>query len=320
MRQTVSGICAVVAIASTALACGSTSNDGGSVPDAGGQSDATASIDGPSDAPSDTVDATSCSLDPDTSGTAQAIADSACTPHGDCCTQIGLAFETATCVQALAPKLQQLIDAARCRGAQYDPTGVADCIAAMKAYAQSCPMNYSGGLGALYELSQQACSHVLDGTQQPGEPCDSHFDCVQAQGSVTECVSSQCLRTTYGQQGASCDPFAEPLRPECNEYDGLICKNDTCEALIPIGDPCTSTIYCVPEAYCEQGTCQPRKALGEACADDCEPLLTCVNGTCGGTLGDPCTADSECASHQCASGKCAPRNHFVSVIAGMNCH
>lgn len=225
----------------------------------------------------------------------------------------------------LVSLLQNAFDAARCRGATYNTTGVADCIATTQAYSASCPMYYSGGLGWAYELSKMACARVFDGTQQPGEPCDSNFDCAQIEGSMTTCVFhdgiSECVRTLYGAQGASCDPFARPIETDCNEYEGLDCSGGQCVALGQFGDACVYDGDCVREAYCESASCQPRKALGEACDDNCEYGLKCVNGICGGELGAACSAGSECSSSKCIQGRCVPFNNLVSgLLVGMNCY
>ncbi len=210
------GVLAVLGVVGNSTSDSNAATDAGSTVDSGGL-DSGGGDAGGGDA--------ACSPEPDQSGHAQAMAEAVCAPHAGCCTQIGLGFDTTACVQELAPRYQVFFDGARCRGGQYVPSAVAECIAALEAYAGSCPMNYgTGDLGELYHRADRACAAVFDGISEPGEPCDSDLDCVQTPGSVTECDSGQCVRTVWGQEGSSCDTSAEPIATDCDKYDGLICR------------------------------------------------------------------------------------------------
>lgn len=113
----------------------------------------------------------------------------------------------------------------------------------------------------------------------------------------------------YGCGAATCGPGTACYRGECREACGSdvceaneLCVADHCEPSCG-GEPCP-TLFCETNAECDDGS-------------------ECRAGACvrpGARLGDPCTADGDCASGVCsATGFCAMECVHGLCSAGAQC-
>lgn len=169
-----------------------------------------------------------------------------------------------------------------------------------------------------------------------GALCNVSADCVDS----AYCAMDRTCRTRLAR-GASCgdapdgcarglycvDAFVDGATPECRRRPR-------------IGEPCNFDICADVGAFCHEGTCTRGLTIGESCHPDrygcsrfyqckyyetgtCERLpgpgehcfyARCVDAWCAAgepprciptsAIGDYCTADAHCGTHQCVSGVC----------------
>lgn len=138
----------------------------------------------------------------------------------------------------------------------------------------------------------------------PDEPCTADTDCHPG----LACVSDSCAPVL-----APCiDPSA------CGDNAACVASQArVCEPLSQLGQPCTNSGDCMPDGWCEAGTCAARPGAGAPCADGvyCGEGLACVfaTGECDDMPedGEPCALGEMgpfvCGEEQaCVSGLCAP--------------
>jgi hypothetical protein len=136
---------------------------------------------------------------------------------------------------------------------------------------------------------------------QPGLACD-----YTAQACVVQQVSVSL--------GAACRPEVDTceapyLCVAADDSDG-----SACGAAKAVGTACRAfSLDCGTAGWCDfevgqaRGTCQAKRADGEACTRNQECALLCHQGTCRSSLvedGQPCTFAEECAGGVCG-GSCA---------------
>ena len=113
-----------------------------------------------------------------------------------------------------------------------------------------------------------------------GTACGPAF-CTGTELHARQCdASRQCL----GGVGTACEPFA--------------CSGSACTTT------CSTTTDCAPDAFCQNGTCVPRRPAGDKCTsnDDCASTF-CANGVCCNTKCD----------HQCEA--CDRVDHEGTCVA-----
>ncbi|MCA9615572.1 MAG: matrixin family metalloprotease [Myxococcales bacterium] len=152
--------------------------------------------------------------------------------------------------------------------------------------------------------STGACEARPTGGAELGQPCESN----------EACNSGLCATTAAGSVcSQSCDGFNTASCPSGFYCDGLAtgaCGAGVCLAGSPgagaVGDPCNDNTDC-SNFYCFLGLCSEPcnpETVG-ACPGGgvCQVGALACRGACGaaGSLGDPCDANSECASEMCAT-------------------
>ena len=133
---------------------------------------------------------------------------------------------------------------------------------------------------------------------EPGERCESHFDCVPRAHCETD---GRCVPV----------PLVEGERClfGCGRGD-LYCDLNTltCARYSALGTPCGEDRPCdAAYAFCD-GVCRLQPDVGEACGGDrrCVPRAVCRAGRCE-ALGEPkdaCTEDGDCWQSCSDSGEC----------------
>ncbi len=133
----------------------------------------------------------------------------------------------------------------------------------------------------------EACASLFVPLVAAGGACEQQWDCQdQLVCEATDIQSQSLICTTPAALNESCLPqvdiIAAPART-CAE--GLTCSNFVCiEAVVApppaIGDPCIDTFDCGDELRCDlidelanEGTCQARRNIGEACEQDDDCVL-----------------------------------------------
>lgn len=135
----------------------------------------------------------------------------------------------------------------------------------------------------------EACSEI-------GE-CAQGLDCVGFESRET---SGRCEREY--REGAACDE--DDALGSCGQW--LKCREGRCVFDLSIGKlgaACLASEGDCRGGFCEDGTCVPRRSLGDACTDTapCQQPYSCIDGacaeppaTCTGEVGDVCTGSLEC--------------------------
>jgi hypothetical protein len=138
---------------------------------------------------------------------------------------------------------------------------------------------------------------LLAGAVAAGETCERAVEC--APGTVCMKQNGVCrgVCSSLPKEGERCAFGCGP---------GLRCEGDTCVALRAVNEPCATTAECASDLIC-QGSCRPRRKLGETCGFDqdrlsqCEPGLACdvvpfVSGAVG-TCVTPRKSGETCRFH-----------------------
>jgi len=229
---------------------------------------------------------------------------------GEACCRVGEACEDGQC--AAAPEPVECIAAGEpCKG-----VGRACCDGRVCASGQ-------GG------MTDVACYVPKTGA------CTTRTDCVYGMA----CVGGRCAPPAPVEQlGGACDAAAQQL---C-AYSGATCAAYTepgapggTYCTLPVGMTCTGDPDCTcykcfyPNGWASGGSRSGRASAntkaccypsGQACQNDnqCCTGLSCVNGTCGGTIctppGGDCTA-TPCCDGTCSNGVC-PGGFTCAAIGG----
>lgn len=278
-----------------------------------------------------------------------AMAAAICDNIGACCTAHGYQNNTTTCHDHVLGIYQDLMDAvALSDGVTYDAKAAATCVEGQKAYVIKCVPDQ----GDIDELNA-ACSKVVVGATQNGQPCTNSFQCAGAAtgssvcndesdldgGSYQQCEQASgtlphgSLGATCGEScrfmtgsHATCDRVGDYVEAKatCWAEDGLRCDLAThqCVAVRPVGQSCSSDTDCEASAYCESDVCTELVADGQPCDPD-GPIQCTSHSYCDGNstictpnkkTGDACSDSLECESWQCHGGKCQPANIIAPYL------
>ncbi|MBM4371221.1 MAG: hypothetical protein FJ098_06180, partial [Deltaproteobacteria bacterium] len=183
------------------------------------------------------------------------------------------------------------------------------------------------------------------------EPCPGDWECITAKGYEHSFCIPPCEPATCDELGAECgepedgcfgvadcggcgddavcteDFLCACLYETCGEVccaEGVPCVDGACQSGPPPCDP-----PCPAEAWCDDGTCVPKKGPGESCGFDVECLagLACTGGlccagsdaTCDG-VDDDCSgaADEDWVSDSsCGQGYCKANNSPSTCEGGV---
>lgn len=202
-----------------------------------------------------------------------------------------------------ATNLQDSLDAGR---VTFDAEKLNACLQALVAPDSTCSEVITDP-----ELPwSAACEEAaFTGTVAVGGACFFDHDCAGYPGTA-ECAANQkCI--SKPTQGFPCGTG-------CAE--GFYCATSTCQPQLAMGSPCTSSMECQDELFCDfsalMPVCTARAPGGSPCTSDsgCESG-ECIPGMCMGT-GFQCFEDTDCGSRcaddgssctdasQCALGTC----------------
>ena len=185
----------------------------------------------------------------------------------------------------------------------------------------------------------QSCSNgtcvAYPGPRSPtpvaaGEQCDLFGICPSGYSCIVDPVTNLGRCSQPLAAGAPCRPGFSAFDKVC--ADGFYCSSSNVCAPVPAaGQPCTGT--CQDGAYCDNGSCQPRRDVGATCLtprdllqSSCRSGLTCFCnddtcnlGTCrqryeeGAGCGD---SNGQCVpGTSCVNGRCVATDAITKFAA-----
>jgi hypothetical protein len=130
-----------------------------------------------------------------------------------------------------------------------------------------------------------------------------------------------CARPSAVTVLAACEPLVTDVAAigrRCSDVshcaDGAgVCTEGTCVPRRALGDPCRSSEECASGLLCVGAICRrPATTVGERCTDElpCAPPLQCIEGSCArlAEAGAACATSADCAvGASCMGGVCTPR-------------
>jgi hypothetical protein len=248
------------------------------------------------------------------------ISDATCRGYASCCAEVGFdGYDVSGCAVReggiIAAQFEAHLDNPRIA---FDADAAYACLEAVEAAPDECGS----------DAWRVVCQSVFVGTREPGETCESSYECRGAPADFAGCDPSSLRCNPLRPRAAlgdACDrtcievsPFERSCRilagaptegdvGRClRNVDGLYCDASyRCAAIAPIGGSCTTDESCDAGLWCRVGACAARGAAGEPCRDSasCAFGHVCPAGVCV-ALGGP--GDS-CATIGCEPGLyCAP--------------
>jgi hypothetical protein len=252
--------------------------------------------------------------------------------------------------------LSGLIGDPTAKGATYNAAAAQQCLATEQSVIASAgdickPNNNTSNNPSLSLHGSSSCGQVYtypNANKQPGDPCTADSDCAPQPGGTVTCRTdfrsgpngsnqvqycqdlvvgkagdSPCIATISGNITSYPSSGSGPPPPKgysCDIKDSLYCDSTThsCLALQEPGGKCSGDDTCVTTAYCANGTCAPRIALGQPCtatfSSGCIASAMCdaSSHTCVPRLpdGSPCTGSQQCVNNACVNSKCSASGSF----------
>lgn len=154
----------------------------------------------------------------------------------------------------------------------FDAVAAEQCLTELRARAQSC--------GSRLPV---ACRRVFYGDTAPGAPCSDEGDCALPDEGYATCLgkpgSRACFVHVRGGVGDACGSSESNVEVDCDLDPALYCDSSsyTCQPRRALGAACAPAHEaCVDGAYCAaSGTCVPALAAGEPCDG-----AGCLHGFC----------------------------------------
>ncbi|HEY5955798.1 MAG TPA: hypothetical protein VIV60_04560 [Polyangiaceae bacterium] len=270
--------------------------------------------------------------------------DSSCKILQGCCKTLSLGYDADQCQAWFANAGQGSASAV------FNPSAGAQCLDQM-----------AGLINCGHTNNAPACAEVYSGMLQPGEVCTRDTDCAAPHGGIATCdpLRQICIVGTRGQLydycQQSCEQFSNGSTAcvwgpasgsadgtavvNCYANDGLTCGySGQCSALAKLGETCVDDSSCQRDLYCSYSgaaTCQPRRTIGQSCAEFSTPCVAaafCQAGNCAAKKANDqrCLSNAEClgvcncgVSGDCSTeGSCADPEQLLGdwmfVVAASN--
>ena len=225
------------------------------------------------------------------------LADAICTGATQtCCLSKGIDYNEAGCRSGVATFCGVLVAEAKASKRTFDPSKFDGCAAAWKSLSGSCSVNTID-----YLKVYAPCDALLPGLVSPGGSCSADTDCSVSPGADAICRSTTtgtCENITIVGKGAPCN-YDGSVRGFCD--NGLYCPYTggpaTCKTAKPLGGSCSGAddVSCGFGNQCQLGHCAPGLPKGSSCSG---PL--------------------ECASWNCAGGRCTDPD--VTIASSATCN
>ena len=175
-----------------------------------------------------------------------------------------------------------------------------------------------GGLCRYKKPNGQECSRSTECTTsycnpttgtcrpQPAETCTTDAQCAS---NLCDTTTTTCI-VTKKANGGTCTRAAECTSNTCTAGTCQV-SSSTCTKDGDCGATCGGT------SYCNQGTCTPRKAIGQDCTTNhqCIREDSCINGRCNALSATNLRYEESCSvNEECSSGNC-----IGCVCQGITC-
>jgi len=254
------------------------------------------------------------------------FSEAACRNMGSCCRSNGYTYDFETCRSAMETYLRSFLLSRRDLQVRFDPAAAGTCLDA-----------YSRALRECTPMEDHGCPSLFVGLVEPGGACTQSDECADGpEGVPAYCDSGVCTPdsfssdpvprvqgetcsrtcTRYGS-GWGCSGFgAEGAEASyaCFTDDGIYCNPSSrlCEVLPELGASCATSDGCAAGAFCELGTCVPKRETGPCQTDAaCADTAYCDYdaGQCASRLADgsACDMDAQCRIGNCQDGVCRAR-------------
>ena len=183
----------------------------------------------------------------------------------------------------------------------------------------SLEADYCAPLAALvcHRLATCGCGFLLPSGALDETACVAGYTdrCLQAYAPVASSVAAGTARI-LADSAHACVELLDASTPGCERPRGSVAQA-LCPtwftADTPLGAACDFPICAGGQGICTNGSCAPRPASGEPCAQGgvCAEGLLCIAGACAGPepKGGVCDTDDACAPPlHCVGGLCAALN------------
>ncbi|MBX3210348.1 MAG: hypothetical protein KF764_35275 [Labilithrix sp.] len=290
--------CAVSILASTGVACSSSSDDASS----GAAGSASAASD-----------------------FAEAYARALCDNAGPCCKEARYDHDAARCRAAVVTSIRATLEPFE-GGVFNSKTGEA-LVADIEKMVTSCTEPAEGSAEAKALALKFFSLYTATGTGAPGASCRKQNDCAPIAGARTLCAmdlssdgaSGRCTAYRPASEGMRCfdDDVFELGNCGFDDYTGtgeaFYCDatEKVCRSRVALGGACSDSEECAKGSWCLDGKCAPLSLANERCTSfsDCATGLRCDSdaSVCVPLKkgGEACEMADECASSRCGEGRCA---------------
>ena len=209
-----------------------------------------------------------------------------------CCTSRSVAYSETGCRDNVLSYCGTLVDEVKSGDRTFDPTKFDGCAAAWKTLTTTCSVPV-----LTYTKVYAVCDQLLNGSMSPGDvACSLASDCKSEGGALSGCSdTSSCQNFLVGGKDQPCN------------YDG------------PSYHLCDYGFYC---SFSTPGSkCQSAKSIGSGgCFGSNDPSCGWGN-RCDGSnhcapglpMGSSCSADLQCASWSCNTGRCTDPNVEMAI-------
>jgi hypothetical protein len=243
------------------------------------------------------------------------IAAAVCDGIAPCCQSQGFAYDPARCKSTLTTLYEEeLVQDANLPGVNYDANAAGVCLEWIQSVVRSC-----------YATEAPAeCDRMFVGSLAPGSACQSSIQCLAPPGGEADCMNGVCQQEPRAKLGepcamtctdvsgdTSCQFFGTGSGASCYTNDGLQCQDGTCQPLRAIGEACAPS-GCVATAYCADGVCAAKEPIGGSCSigyeeESCSAGYCAADGICTAKKanGAACQSNEECQV-ECEQGSCVP--------------
>lgn len=257
-----------------------------------------------------------------------------------CCEDLEMSVTHDECVQLFAQYFNAELAFADPAKFDYDAKRGGECIQATRRANGQAGCDFDA---PVEDESAEACERIFVGKVEPGDRCNSSFECAATAGQNAFCEpegdgSGRCVAgyragagddcvwsCVEGSDGTiTCYPYGNvresSVRGECYASDGLYCADGTCRATVAIGGACSSSEACEQGGFCAGDECARRGDAGAVCGSDteCQEGLFCQSEECVPLAddGEPCVYSYECDSDWCKDGECQPNTTSAAILCG----
>lgn len=184
---------------------------------------------------------------------------------------------------------------------------------ATSACAPTFPPGYASSVASPFQ-DCEITTGLLTGKVPAGEPCNEAVECVD--GTVCVKPGGVCTGTcsTYPLEGEPCGFGCAPGL-YCDDKGTEATFDDRCAAPKGLNEPCTSSLECEPDLWCD-GVCKQRGSAGDPCRFDPNRLSTCQPGLACDVL-PYVDQEGTCITPHPISGPCW---FHWSCAPGLVCH